>query len=78
MRLVGRRRARMLEALRTAKTTGETAAAAGIALSTASEHLHELVQAKVVNRYRSGRFVYYVLSEIGRRLVDELATPPGS
>jgi DNA-binding transcriptional ArsR family regulator len=59
--------------LRTAKTTGEAAVAADIAPSTASEHLHELAMAKVVDRFRSGRFVYYVLSATGKRLVDELA-----
>jgi DNA-binding MarR family transcriptional regulator len=73
--LVGQRRAQLLEALRTAKTTREAAAAADIALSTASEHLGELALAKVVDRRRSGRFVYYVLNETGRRLVDELSPP---
>ena len=74
-RIVGQRRAHILEALRTAKTTGEVATAAGIAVSTASEHLHELVLAQVVDRFRSGRFVYYVLNDSGRWLVDELAAP---
>jgi hypothetical protein len=45
-------------------------------LSTASEHLHELALARVVHRFRSGRFVYYVLSDIGQWLVDELEDPP--
>jgi DNA-binding MarR family transcriptional regulator len=75
-RLVGQRRARILEALREAKTTGQTADSTGIAISTASEHLHELVLARVVERQRSGRFVYYVLSEFGQRLVNELAPRP--
>jgi DNA-binding transcriptional ArsR family regulator len=71
-RLVGERRARILETLRTAKTTGDVAEAAGIAESTASEHLHELVLAQVVKRFRSGRFVYYALTKVGELLVDEL------
>jgi len=71
--LVGRRRAHLLEALRTAKTTAEAAAISGIATSTASEHLHDLVRAGVVRRSRSGRFVYYALTELGQRLLDELS-----
>jgi DNA-binding transcriptional ArsR family regulator len=74
-RLVGPRRARILEALSAPKTTGETAAAVGIAPSTASEHLHELNLARVVVRARRGKRVYYVLSPIGRRLVEELGAP---
>src|ERR1051326_8744143 len=69
--LIGERRARILESLTTPKTTGETAAAAGIALSTASEHLHDLTVAGVVALSRSGRSVTYVLTDTGRRLVDE-------
>jgi predicted ArsR family transcriptional regulator len=75
-RLVGLRRARILEGLRTAKTVGEAAAAAEIAVITASEHLHELSLARVVERVRSARFLSYALSETGRRLVDELGRPP--
>jgi DNA-binding transcriptional ArsR family regulator len=73
--VVGRRRAQILIALKTARTSGEVAAAAGIASSTASEHLHELALAGVVDRRRAGRFVYYTLSETGRHLVDELSAP---
>jgi hypothetical protein len=73
-RLVGARRATILEALQTPKTTPEAAQASGIAASTASAHLHELTLARVLERRRSGRFVYYVLSETGKRLVDELGT----
>jgi len=40
---------------------------------TASEYLHELVLARIVDRFRSGRFVYYVLNETGQLLVDELS-----
>ena len=73
-RLVGTRRARILEALRTAKTTAEAAAAADIAMSTASEHLHELARAQVVERFRSGRSVYYALTPTGEALVEELSS----
>lgn len=72
--LVGERRALILDMLRTAKkTTGETAEGASIAVSTASEHLHDLVRAGVIERAREGRYVYYTLTEIGQRLVDDLA-----
>jgi len=74
-RLVGTRRARILKTLTTPKTTEQAATAAGIARSTASEHLHQLALARVVHRFRRGRFVYYVLNSLGQRLVEELNTP---
>jgi predicted ArsR family transcriptional regulator len=71
-RLVGNRRARILETLTSPSTTAEVANTAEIAANTAPEHLHELVRARVVNSCRSGRCVLHVLTDLGERLVREI------
>jgi len=67
--VLGRARARVLLALRQARTTEQVAEEIGAANSTASEHLNALANAGLATRRREQRLVYYELSERGRRLV---------
>lgn len=71
--VVGRARARVLSALRTARTTEEVADDLGSATSTISEHLNALANAGLATRRRERRVVYYELSERGRRLFELLS-----
>jgi DNA-binding transcriptional ArsR family regulator len=67
--LVGASRARVLAALKQPRTTAELAADLELAASTVSAHLSALAEAGLLERQRSGRAVYYCLSNRGRKLV---------
>jgi DNA-binding transcriptional ArsR family regulator len=67
--VLSRARARVLLALRQARTTEQVAEEIGAANSTASEHLNALAKARLATRRREQRLVYYELSERGRRLL---------
>jgi DNA-binding transcriptional ArsR family regulator len=69
--VLGQARARVLVALRQARTTHEVATHTGVH-STTSEHLNALAKASLATRRRTQRFVYYELSERGRRLLELL------
>ncbi|HEX6443535.1 MAG TPA: winged helix-turn-helix domain-containing protein [Streptosporangiales bacterium] len=69
-RLLGRGRARILVELRSPATPTQLAGLLGISLGTVSAHLAALREAGVVAGRRSGRAVYYELTDTG----GELAT----
>jgi DNA-binding transcriptional LysR family regulator len=68
--IVGRTRARILVALDEPLSTTEVAAAASIAVSTASEHLTALARAGLLEHARFGRSVKYALSDRGRLMLS--------
>ncbi|MFF5085266.1 ArsR/SmtB family transcription factor [Actinoplanes sp. NPDC000266] len=70
--LLGRGRAVVLRALTTPATTTGLATALGLAPSTVSEHLSNLLAAGVVHRRRAGRRVLYELEPAGVALVNLL------
>ncbi|MFI5610695.1 metalloregulator ArsR/SmtB family transcription factor [Amycolatopsis sp. NPDC051903] len=69
VRLLGRARADLLEALRSPATTTDLAAALGVSPSAVSQHLRVLREAGLVGRERSGRSVLYLTTELGAALL---------
>ncbi|MEQ0565427.1 metalloregulator ArsR/SmtB family transcription factor [Amycolatopsis sp. NEAU-NG30] len=69
VRLLGRARARLLEALRSPATTTELARALGVTPSAVSQHLGVLRENGLVERERSGRQVVYLITALGTSLL---------
>ena len=76
VRLLGRHRAQLLEALRSPATTTDLAAALEVTPSAISQHLTILRQSALVTSHRTGRNVYYSINARGRDLLDPHPTPP--
>jgi DNA-binding transcriptional ArsR family regulator len=70
VRLLGRARAELLEALRSPATTTGLARASGVTPSAVSQHLRVLRQSGLVERNRSGREVCYLITALGTALLD--------
>ncbi|GAA4235782.1 DNA-binding transcriptional ArsR family regulator [Streptosporangium album] len=68
VRLLGRARAELLEALRSPATTTDLARALGVTPSAVSQHLGVLRESGLVARERSGRNVLYVTTALGASL----------
>ncbi|MFG6193346.1 ArsR/SmtB family transcription factor [Nonomuraea sp. JJY05] len=68
VRLLGRARAELLEALRSPATTTDLARALGITPSAVSQHLRVLRESGLVARERSGRSVLYMTTALGTSL----------
>jgi DNA-binding transcriptional ArsR family regulator len=66
---LGAARARILQLLTTPATTGEVAYKAQISASSASEHLSRLTKAGLAEPRRSGKRVYYRLTQRGSDLI---------
>jgi DNA-binding transcriptional ArsR family regulator len=73
VRLLGRARAGLLEALRSPATTSDLARALGVTPSAVSQHLGVLRENGLVERERSGRQVVYLITALGTSLLD---SPP--
>ncbi|GAA3467938.1 ArsR/SmtB family transcription factor [Nonomuraea roseola] len=69
VRLLGRARADLLEALRSPTTTTELARALGVTPSAVSQHLGVLRESGLVARERSGRHVLYMTTALGATLL---------
>ncbi|MBB3732034.1 DUF5937 family protein [Nonomuraea dietziae] len=69
VRLLGRARADLLEALRSPTTTTELARALGVTPSAVSQHLGVLRESGLVARERSGRHVLYMTTALGAALL---------
>ncbi|WP_410632262.1 DUF5937 family protein [Amycolatopsis sp. cmx-4-83] len=70
VRLLGRARAGLLEALRSPATTTDLARALGVTPSAVSQHLAVLRGTGLVDRERSGRQVRYLITALGTSLLD--------
>jgi DNA-binding transcriptional ArsR family regulator len=70
VRLLGRRRAELLEALRSPSTTTDLAQALHVSPSAVSQHLRVLRDSGLVAGERSGRSVLYLTTERGLALLD--------
>jgi DNA-binding transcriptional ArsR family regulator len=70
VRLLGRARAELLEALRSPATTTDLARALGVTPSAVSQHLGVLRESGLVERERSGRQVLYLVTALGTALLD--------
>lgn len=70
VRLLGRARAGLLEALRSPATTTDLARALGVTPSAVSQHLAVLRETGLVERERSGRQVVYLITALGTSLLD--------
>jgi DNA-binding transcriptional ArsR family regulator len=68
VRLLGRTRAELLEALRSPATTTDLARALGVTPSAVSQHLGVLRESGLVARERSGRNVLYMTTALGASL----------
>ncbi|HVT38440.1 MAG TPA: DUF5937 family protein, partial [Gemmatimonadaceae bacterium] len=68
--LLGRRRAAVLAALAVPRTTLEVAGRLSITPGAASLHLSRLHEARVVDRMRAGRYVFYVANDCGRVIIN--------
>lgn len=68
VRLLGRARAELLEALRSPATTTDLARALGVTPSAVSQHLRVLRDSGLVARERSGRNVLYMTTALGASL----------
>lgn len=75
--LIGRGRSGILFELRHPASPSQLSAALGVSLGTVSGHLAVLRHAGTVVARRSGRAVYYELTETGAALVNLLGTPDG-
>ncbi|MFC7720593.1 ArsR/SmtB family transcription factor [Nonomuraea recticatena] len=73
VRLLGRARADLLEALRSPTTTTELARALGVTPSAVSQHLGVLRESGLVARERSGRHVLYMTTALGAALLGTTA-----
>jgi DNA-binding transcriptional ArsR family regulator len=69
VRLLGRARAGLLEALRSPATTTDLARALGVTPSAVSQHLSVLRENGLVERERSGRQVHYLVTALGASLL---------
>jgi DNA-binding transcriptional ArsR family regulator len=69
IRLLGRVRAELLEALRSPTTTTDLARALTVTPSAISQHLTVLHDSGLVTRERSGRYVLYMTTELGANLL---------
>ena len=69
VRLLGRARAGLLEALRSPATTTDLARALGVTPSAVSQHLTVLRENGLVERERSGRQVLYLVTALGASLL---------
>ncbi|MEE2051120.1 ArsR/SmtB family transcription factor [Nocardiopsis tropica] len=69
VRLIGRARAELLEALRSPSTTTNMARALGVTASAVSQHLRVLRENGLVSRERSGREVLYMTTSLGEALI---------
>lgn len=78
VRLLGRPRAGLLEALRSPATTSDLAATLGITPSAVSQHLGVLRDSGLVASERSGRRVLHLTTERGLVLLDRPAPGPVS
>jgi DNA-binding transcriptional ArsR family regulator len=67
---LGAGRARVLQVLKTPASTSDVAFKARISASNASQHLNRLMKAGLVEPRRSGKWVYYHLTERGAHLLD--------
>ncbi|GGN45101.1 winged helix-turn-helix domain-containing protein [Streptomyces fuscichromogenes] len=67
--VLGRTRARILEALDEAATTGELARRLGVSAAGASQHAHALAGAGLVRSRRTGSHVLHTLTPLGRALL---------
>jgi DNA-binding transcriptional ArsR family regulator len=70
VRLLGRPRAELLEALRSPATTTDLARALNVSPSAVSQHLNVLRGSGLVARERTGRRVLYLTTELGLALLD--------
>ncbi|GGS51343.1 hypothetical protein GCM10010156_07420 [Planobispora rosea] len=70
VRLLGRARAELLEALRSPATTTELARALGVTPSAVSQHLGVLRENGLVARERAGRNVLYTATALGVSLIS--------
>jgi DNA-binding transcriptional ArsR family regulator len=68
--LIGVRRARMLDALRSPATTSALARQLAVTPGAVSQHLGVLHRAGLLTRQRSGRSVLYQASDLGLALLD--------
>jgi DNA-binding transcriptional ArsR family regulator len=68
VRLLGRARAELLEALRSPATTTDLARALGVTPSAVSQHLGVLRESGLIARERSGRNVLYMTTALGASL----------
>lgn len=68
VRLLGRARAELLEALRSPATTTDLARALGVTPSAVSQHLRVLLENGLVARERAGRNVLYLTTALGTSL----------
>ncbi|TYB62815.1 helix-turn-helix transcriptional regulator [Nonomuraea sp. PA05] len=71
VRLLGRVRAGLLEALRSPATTTDLARALGVTPSAVSQHLRVLRESGLVARERSGRTVLYLTTALGTALIGD-------
>jgi len=79
VRLLGRHRAQLLEALRSPATTTDLAAALGVTASAVSQHLAILRESGLITGDRSGRNVFHRTTARGLDLLDPTpARHPGS
>jgi DNA-binding transcriptional ArsR family regulator len=69
VRLLGRARAELLEALRSPATTTDLARALGVTPSAVSQHLRVLRESGLIARERSGRNVLYMTTALGATLI---------
>ncbi|MFC4061700.1 ArsR/SmtB family transcription factor [Planomonospora corallina] len=76
VRLLGRARAELLEALRSPATTTELARALGVTPSAVSQHLGVLRESGLVARERAGRTVVYTTTALGASLIGDLPSLP--
>ncbi|MFG2044111.1 ArsR family transcriptional regulator [Dactylosporangium sp. NPDC048998] len=68
--VVGSARARLLELLRAPGTTSDLAHRTGLSVGAVSQQLGLLYEARLVQRNRQGRAVYYLCTELGLALLD--------
>lgn len=68
--LLGASRARLLALLEAPATTTQAATRLDLAPAAVSAHLKVLHEGGLVSRHRHGREVFYVLTDLGRRLVE--------
>ena len=70
VKLLGRARADLLEALRSPATGTDLARSLGVTPSAVSQHLRVLREAGLIARVRSGRRVLYATTALGLALLD--------
>lgn len=70
VQLLGRPRARLLEAMRAPATTGGLAQSLGVTPSAVSQHLAVLRDSGLVTSERSGRHVLHLVTDLGLALLD--------